>query len=147
MVWIILAIGALLVLAIAYAAVSRVSTELEGTMSPALLEIADAVEVVSEAVPFEVAAAVSHDDVETVITWVLRWFDEIGLSSDFGEELGGYWVEEQDTVVIEEVTAADFAVARAVTERSDLDAVHVTVIVDEFLGYLRDIGAVGGEAT
>lgn len=146
MAWIILGVGALAVLAIAYAAVSRVSTELEGTMSPALLEVADAVEVVSEAVPFEVAAAVSHDDVETVITWVLRWFDELGLSSDFGEELGGYWVE-HDTVVVEEVTAADFAVARAVSKRPDLDAVHVTVIVDEFLVYLRDIGAVGDEAT
>ncbi len=113
-------------------------------MAPALLEIADAVEAVGDSLPFEVSAVVSHEDVDTVIRWVLAWFEQLGLSSDFGEELGGDWVLE-DRVVADEVGAADFAVREAVASGSTLDPVHVTVIVDSFITYLRDIGAVGDE--
>ena len=113
-------------------------------MAPALLEIDDAIEVVSEALPFEVAAVVSHDDVDEVLSWVLEWFDQLGVVSDFGEEMGGDWVVE-GSVIIDEIGAADYAVARGVENRPDLESVHVTVIVDAFISYMRDIGAVGDE--
>lgn len=144
MVWLALAVGAVLVSAIAIFAVARVSVELEGTMAPALLEIEDAVEVVAETIPFEVSAVVSHDDVDQVIRWVLDWFDQLGLVSDFGEEMGGDWVLE-DQVVVDEIGVVDYAVARGVDERDDLESVHITVIADAFVNYLRDIGAVGDE--
>jgi hypothetical protein len=144
MIWLAIIAGTLLVAMIALFAVGRVSAELEGTVAPALLEIDDAVEVVAESLPFEVSAVVSHTDVATVIGWVLEWFDQLGLSSDFGEELGGDWVAD-DRVVVDEVGAAEHAVARSLSAGSDLDPVHVTVIVDSFVGYLRDIGAVGDE--
>ena len=140
---ILLAIAA--VLAVAVAAVSRVSIELEETIAPALLEVDDAVEAVAEAIPYEVSAVLSHEDVDQIIRWVLDWFDSLGMASDFGEELGGDWVED-DEAVGDEISAVDHAVARAVAQRADLDAVHVTVVVDEFLRYLRDIGAIGDEA-
>ena len=129
---------------IAVVAVSRVSVELEGTMAPALLEMEDAVEVVSASVPFEVSAIVSHEDVEQVISWVLEWFDELGMVSDFGEEMGGDWVR-ADRAVADEIGAVDFAVARGIEDESNIDSLHVTVIVDAFVSYLRDIGAVGDE--
>ena len=140
---ILLAIAA--VLAVAVAAVSRVSIELEETIAPALLEVDDAVEAVAEAIPYEVSAVLSHEDVDQIIRWVLDWFDSLGMASDFGEELGGHWVED-DEAVGDEISAVDHAVARSVAQRADLDAVHVTVVVDEFLRYLRDIGAIGDEA-
>ena len=104
----------------------------------------DAVEVVAESIPFEVSAVVSHDDVSEVIRWVLDWFDRLGLVSDFGEEMGGDWVVE-DQVVVDEIGVVDYAVAHGIDERPDLDSVHITVIVDAFVTYLRDIGAVGDE--
>ena len=139
-------VGFLLIVLIAVFAVSRVSVELEGTMAPALLEMEDAVEVVSEAIPFEVSAIVSHDDVESVINWVLEWFDELGMVSDFGEEMGGEWVR-TDRAVADEIGAVDFAVSRGIEEKSKIDSLHVTVIVDAFVSYLRDIGAVGDEVS
>ena len=132
-------------MAVAVAAVSRVSIELEETIAPALLEVDDAVEAVAEAIPYEVSAVLSHDDVGLVIGWVLEWFDSLGMASDFGEELGGDWVLD-DEAVADEIGAADAAVARAVAQRADLDPVHVTVVVDEFLRYLADIGAIGQQA-
>ena len=144
MIWLALVVGAVLVIGIAVFAVARVSVELEGTMAPALLEIDDAVEVVAEVIPFEVSAVVSHEDVDEIIRWVLDWFDRLGLVSDFGEEMGGDWVVE-DQVVVDEIGVVDYAVARGVEDRPDLDSVHVTVIVDAFVNYLRDIGAVGDE--
>ena len=146
MIWVGLIAGLVLVTLIAYVAVARVSVELEGTMAPALLELDDAVEVVGEAIPFEVSAVVTHDDVHEVIGWVLDWFDQLGIVSDFGEEMGGDWVLD-DRAVADEIGAADYAVGRGVDERPDLDSVHVTVIVDAFMSYLRDIGAVGDEVT
>lgn len=142
MIWLLVALGAVTVFAVAIGAVNRVSFELSQTVPPALLRVDDAVEVVAEALPFEVSAAVSHDDVEEVISWVLDWFDELGMSSEFGEELGGMWVK-AESAVADEIGAGDYAVARALRSRDDLDPVHVTVIVDEFLTWLRDIGAVG----
>lgn len=143
-IWLALIGGGVLVTFIAVFAVSRVSVELEGTMAPALLEVDDAVEVVSAAIPFEVSAVVSHDDVHTVISWVLEWFDELGMVSDFGEEMGGDWVL-ADRAVADEIGAADFAVSRGLEDQSEIDSLHITVIVDAFLTYLSDIGAVGDE--
>ena len=144
MIWLGAILGLVLITVIAYVAIARVSVELEGTMAPALLEVDDAVEVVGEALPFEVSAVVSHEDVDEVIRWVLDWFDQLGIVSDFGEEMGGDWVLD-DRAVADEIGAAEYTVAHAATERPDLDPVHVTVIVDAFLSYLRDIGAVGDE--
>ncbi len=144
MIWLAAVGGLVLVVVIAVVAVSRVSVELEGTMAPALLEMEDAVEVVSASVPFEVSAIVSHEDVEQVISWVLEWFDELGMVSDFGEEMGGDWVR-ADRAVADEIGAVDFAVARGIEDESNIDSLHVTVIVDAFVSYLRDIGAVGDE--
>lgn len=144
MIWLAAIVGLILVVGIAVFAVARVSVELEGTMAPALLELDDAVEVVAESIPFEVSAVVSHDDVSEVIRWVLDWFDRLGLVSDFGEEMGGDWVVE-DQVVVDEIGVVDYAVAHGIDERPDLDSVHITVIVDAFVTYLRDIGAVGDE--
>jgi len=144
MVWLIVVLGAMGVIALAFFAVSRVSIELEGTMAPALLEVEDAVEVVAEALPFEVSAEVSHDDVHLVVLWVLEFFEELGMSSNFGEELGGDWTL-GDRAVADEIGVADHAVAQAIQTGVAIDPIHVTVIVDEFITYLRDIGAVGDE--
>ncbi len=144
MIWVVAVLGLVAISFIAVFAVSRVSVELEGTVAPALLEMEDAVEVVAESIPFEVSARVSHEDVQEVITWVLEWFDELGFVSDFGEEMGGDWVR-ADRVVADEIGAVDFAVSRGIEEGSDIDSLHVTVIVDAFVAYLRDIGAVGDE--
>ena len=144
MIWVALAVGFLLVVGIAFFAVARVSVELEGTMAPALLEIDDAVEVVAEAIPFEVSAVLSHEDVDQIIRWVLDWFDQLGLVSDFGEEMGGEWVVD-DRVVVDEIGVVDYTVARGVDERPDLESVHITVVTDAFVSYLSDVGAVGDE--
>ena len=144
MVWLLAIVGIALVVGIAIAAVGRVSVELEGTMAPALLEIDDAIEVVAEALPFEVSAVVSHDDVHTIINWVLEFFEELGMSSDYGEELGGDWVL-SERAVADEIGVVDHVVARCIETNSAIDTVHATVIADEFITYLRDIGAVGGE--
>lgn len=151
MVWLIIPIGLAIVVAIALFAVGRVSAELESTVTPALLQVDDAVEAVSEALPFEVSAAISFEDVDQIIRWVLDWFDQIGLGSDYGEELGGDWVIDDPAfadgvgAVADEVGAAEYAVSRGVDERPDIDPVHTTVVVDEFMRYLADIDAVGSE--
>ena len=144
MIWVIALLGIVAIVGIAVVAVGRVSVELEGTVAPALLEIEDAVEVVADALPYEVSAVVSYEDVQSVVVWVLEFFEELGMSSTYGEELGGDWTE-GERAVADEIGAVDYAVARSIQTKSSLDAVHVTVIVDALVNYLRDIGAVGDE--
>ena len=144
MVWALIAFAAVCVVLVAIGAVSRVTAELDQTVAPALLEVDDAVDAVADALPFEVSAQLSFGDVDLIVRWVLEWFDDLGLASEFGEELGGEWVVD-DPVVVNEVAAAEHAVAQALAKRPKLDAVHVTVVVDELFTYLRDIGAIGGE--
>ena len=144
LVWVILIGGAMLVVAGALVAVGRVTAELERTVAPALLRVDDAVIAVSDALPFEVAAVLTYDDVERVIGWVLEWFDEVGLVSEFGEELGGEWVGDA-TITVDEVGATEAAVARALGRTAELDELQVTVVVDQFMRYLRDIGAIADE--
>ena len=141
MVWLIAIGGAVGIVVLAFVAVSRVSVELEGTMAPALLEVDEAVAVVAEALPFEVSAEVSHDDVHLVILWVLEFFEELGMSSSYGEELGGDWVLE-DRAVADEIGVVDHAVAQALHVGAAIDPIHVTVIVDEFITYLRDLSLI-----
>ena len=143
-IWVFAVGGLVLVSLIAFIAVARVSVELEGTVAPALLEVEDAVDAVAAAIPFEVSAVVSHADVHTVVNWVLEFFEELGMASDYGEELGGDWVH-ADRAVADEIGAVDYAVARSLDDRSTIDPLHTTVIVDAFVTYLKDIGAVGGE--
>jgi len=143
-IWVLLGLTAVIVVAIALASVGRVSAELAETIVPALLEVDDVVDAVADALPFEIAAVLKHEDVDQIMRWVLDWFDEIGLGSDYGEELGGDWVEDE-RVVADEIGLVDAVVARGVADRPDIDAVHVTVVVDEILRYLRDIHAIGGE--
>jgi len=143
-IWLLAILGFVGIVAIAVVAVARVSVELEGTVAPALLEVDDAIEVVAEALPYEVSAVVSHENVQSVVVWVLEFFEELGMSSTYGEELGGEWVE-GERAVADEIGAVDYAVARSIETSSKIDAIHVTVIVDAFVSYLRDIGAVGDE--
>ncbi|MGI9607634.1 MAG: hypothetical protein ACR2P0_16010 [Acidimicrobiales bacterium] len=144
MIWVALIVGAVVVVAIALASVGRVTADLHGGLAPALLELDDAIDVVAEALPGEVTAVLSHDDVRQIIVWVLDWFGELGMASEFGEEVGGDWVEGEHAVA-DEIGAVENAVSRGLSERPDLDSVHVTVVVDALLTYLRDIGGVGDE--
>jgi hypothetical protein len=108
-----------------------------------VLRVEDAVDWIADRLPAEVTAQMSYDDVRRVVLLHLDWFSDIGLSSDYGEELGAVGFAEPVEVEVDADAAVDYVVGRLVRERPDLDPVHAVVVIDRHMAYLREIGALG----
>ena len=88
MIWFFVALGALLVLAVAFWAVGSAVGRLEDTVVPTVFEVDDAVDWVAECLPEEAAGQLTRDEVVLVTRWWLDSFNQAGLASPFGKELG-----------------------------------------------------------
>jgi hypothetical protein len=147
---VLLVITALVVFAIAAATVGSVVARLSGEASPAVFQIDAAVEWIAERLPFEIAAEISHDDVDRILRWHLDYFGDVGLATEFGEELGGDAVASgDDPVVAEADESVDYVVGRALAEGRGVTALQVVCVLDLQLQYLAHIGAIerSGERT
>ncbi|MED6327692.1 MAG: hypothetical protein VYD46_01580 [Actinomycetota bacterium] len=155
MIWLFFAVGAALVAMIALVAVGSAVRRLEDSALPVVLEVDDAVDWIAERLPVESAGQLSREDVVSVVGWYLEVFDEAGLSTEQGEELGdaalgkadldevgseergnapGQWVALLDG-------ALEHVVARGLEQADPLDAVSVAMVAELLGTYLREMGA------
>ncbi|MDP7508110.1 MAG: hypothetical protein QF532_06730 [Acidimicrobiales bacterium] len=145
MIWVFVAVGALLVTAISLLAVGGAVRRTEGQLVPTVLEVPDAVDWIAERLPEEAAAGLTLDDVSMVLAWWLEYVDAQGLVSEYGQDLGG---ADATGTPIDESAAVDHVVARALDVPEEqggaLDPVAVVVVLDLFGIYLREMGAIGG---
>jgi hypothetical protein len=140
-------LAALIVFAVAAATVGSTVARLADQPSPAVLKVDDAVDWIADRLPFEISAEISHDDVRRILQWHLEYFDEVGLASEFGEELGGDVVPVgADPVVAEADDAVDYVVDRALADGHGLTSLQVVCVLDLQLRYLDEIGAIGPSA-
>jgi hypothetical protein len=140
-------VAALVVFAVAAATVGTTVARLADQPTPAVLKLDEAVEWIADRLPFEVAAEISHDDVDRILQWHLDYFDEVGLASEFGEELGGEVVPtDHEPVVAQDDEAVDYVVGRALADGRGLTALQVVCVLDLQLRYLDEIGAIGPTA-
>jgi hypothetical protein len=140
-IWLIGAVGAVLVVAIAFVSVGAAVGRLETETAPAVYRLAEAVEYVADHLPDEVTARVSYDDVRIVLGWHLDWFASVGLATSHGQELGDPAVAVDDMAVGDTDAACDAVVARSLSEGGP-DPVDVVCILEAQLSYLTEIGAV-----
>jgi len=140
---VLLILAAVAVVVIAFLTVTVVSRRLAAEPAPAVLRVEDAVDWIADRLPAEVTAQMSYDDVRRVVLLHLDWFSDIGLSSDYGEELGAIGFADPVEVEVDADAAVDYVVGRLVRERPDLDPVHAVVVIDRHMAYLREIGALG----
>ena len=140
MIWLIVTVGAVLVVAIAFVSVGVAVGRLETETAPAVYRLADAVEDVADHLPDEVTARISYDDVRTVLGWHLDWFASVGLATSHGQELGDPAVAVDEMAVGDTEAATDAVVARSMSEGGP-DPVDVVCILEAQLAYLDEIGA------
>ena len=140
MIWLIVAVGAVLVVAIAFVSVGAAVGRLETETAPTVYRLADAVEYVADHLPDEVTARISYDDVRTVLGWHLDWFAAVGLATSHGQELGDPAVAVDEMAVGDTDAATDAVVARSLEEDGP-DPVDVVCILEAQLAYLAEIGA------
>jgi hypothetical protein len=144
---VLLVVAAVLVFAIAAATVGSTVARLAAQPATAVLRLDDAVDWIADRLPFEVAAQISHDDVRRILQWHLDYFDEVGLASEYGEELGGEVVPVgHEPVVAADDDAVDYVVARALEEGHGIEPLAVVCVLDLQLQYLGSIGAIGPSA-
>ena len=140
MIWLIAAVGAVAVVAIAFVSVGVAVGRLEQETVPSVYRLSDAVDYVADRLPDEVTARVSYEDVRAVLGWHLDWFAAVGLATSHGVELGDPAVAVDDMAVADTDAAFDAVVARSLEEGGP-DAVDVVCILEAQLSYLAEIGA------
>ena len=141
--WIFFAVGAVVVVLIAFVAVGQVVGQLETERNPAVYDLNDAVLWIAERLPDEVTARISYDDVALLLKWHLDWFQEVGVASRHGQELATEKVRIDGAVATDEA-AIDAVVARSLAADGP-EAVDVVCVLDLQMKYLAAIGAVGDE--
>ena len=140
MIWLIVAVGAVAVVVIAFVAVGLAVGRLEQETAPAVYRLSDAADYVADRLPDEVTARISYDDVRVVLGWHLDWFAAVGLATSHGVELGDSAVAVDEMAVADTDAACDAVVARSLQEGGP-DPVDVVCILEAQLSYLAEIGA------
>ena len=140
MIWLIVAVGAVAVVVIAFVAVGLAVGRLEQETAPAVYRLSDAIDYVADRLPDEVTARITYDDVRVVLGWHLDWFAAVGLATSHGVELGDSAVAVDEMAVADTGAACDAVVARSLQEGGP-DPVDVVCILEAQLSYLVEIGA------
>ena len=140
MIWLIVAVGAVAVVVIAFVAVGLAVGRLEQETAPAVYRLSDAVDYVADRLPDEVTARITYDDVRVVLGWHLDWFAAVGLATSHGVELGDSAVAVDEMAVADTDAACDAVVARSLLGGGP-DPVDVVCILEAQLSYLAEIGA------
>jgi hypothetical protein len=133
-----LGLALLIVFVIAAVVVGREATRLRGEPPRPVFDLEEAVEWVAAHVPFEVSAALTHDDVRSILRWNLEYFRTRGVSGN-----GSAPPEASDTVVVGGAETVDHVLARARQAGLEVDATQVHAVLEAQMTYLEAIGALG----
>ena len=139
--WVFLIVGGLLVFAVAAAFVGSEAFRLGHETRSAIFDLDEAVREVGDAIPEEVQARLTYDEVRSLILATLHHLEDKGLAALPGDD-----VPTPDEVVIGEDDAAAVAlgaVDREGLEISDEDAYQV---IHALMAHLDRIGALGPPA-
>lgn len=142
--WIFLVLGALLVFAIAAAFVGSEAFRLGHETPSAIFDVDEALQEVGDALPEEVQARLTYDEVRRLILATLGHLEKKGLAAEPGRDVRV--IGERDEVVIAEDDAVAVvlgAVDREGLEVADQDAYEV---IRALLAHLDRIGALGPPA-
>ena len=144
-VWLFAVLAALLVFAIAAATVGREAFRLGHQPPPTIFDLDEAVAQVADALPFEVQARLSYDEVRELILSELDHLESRGVLAAPGDEVA---LQDGDTpdVVVADDDAVAVVLGRAEELEMDVTDEDVYQVISALLGYLAEIGAVGPPA-
>lgn len=142
-IWVFVAIAAVLVFAVAAATVGREAFRLGHQPPPTIFDLDEAVLVVADALPVDVQGRLRYDDVSALIRFELDHLQAKGLLALPGDELAPDGPE--DVVVADDDAVA---VALGAAEEAGLDVADddVYLVISELHVHLEQIGAIGPQA-
>ncbi len=145
MIWVFIALAALIVLAVAWYTVAAVSSRLANTEAVAVYDLRAATEFVHRDLPAESAERMGSEAVALLLAWHLDHLRRRGVAA-FGraDAMAGGFVRTPSQSAPEE--ALDELLRRAAAEGIELEALDAVVVLELNAQYLASIGAVGEQA-
>jgi hypothetical protein len=129
--------GVVLVLVIALVAVGREAFTLASQPRQALFDVDEAVDFVADAVPAEVQARITYDDVRALLRFHLEHIAAKGAPAE-------RWnAGRSRLVVVDDEEGAEVLMQRAIAAGLDLTPDDVAAVLAAELAYFEAIGAVG----
>lgn len=133
------AVALAVVFVIAAVVIGRESGRLSAEAPRPVFDFEEAVAWVADDLPFEVAAALSHDDVRRILGWNLDYLRSRGASANGS----GPAIPEDDLVIVGGAEAVEQVLARARAAGLDFTGPQVHAVLEAQLAYLQAIGAAG----
>ena len=145
MIWVFVAVAAVVVAVVARYTVATVSARLANTEAVATYDMSAATEFVYRRLPAEVAARIGSDAVALLLAWNLDHLRRKGVAA-FGEadDMAGGFARTPSQNEPDE--ALDELLRRADAEELELEALDAVVVLELNAQYLASIGAVGEQA-
>ena len=145
MIWVFVALAAVVVVVVARYAVATVSARLANTEAVATYDLTEATEFVHRGLPGEVSGRMGRDAVALLLAWNLDHLRRKGVAA-FGEadDLAGGFARTPSQNEPDE--ALDELLRRADAEELEIEALDAVVVLELNAQYLAAIGAVGEQA-
>ncbi len=145
MIWVFVAVAAVVVAAVARYTVVTVSARLANTEAVATYDLSAATEFVHRGLPAEVAARIGPGAVALLLAWNLDHLRRKGVAA-FGEAdaMAGGFARTPSRNEPDE--ALDEILRRAAAEGIEVEALDAVVVLELNARYLASIGAVGEQA-
>ena len=144
MIWLFVALAAVLVFAIAAGTVGREAHRLDAIAPRAVYQLDEAVDFVADRLPAESQARLTPAEVESLLVAHLRWLHEQGLQPD--KVVDARQSIDDNLVISEDVLVAYLLAAAEEADVELLDDVDAVNVVEAHLQYFEAIGAVGPQA-
>ena len=133
MVLLLLAVAAALIIAIAFVAVGHAVGVTEDMPDQIVVDVHEAIEFCAEALPHDVTATLSYDELRRVLRFHLEWIQAY------------HWAPEsagQAPIVFEQFDALDYVMERAEVTRLEISRDHAAAVIQAHSDYLRVVGAI-----
>jgi hypothetical protein len=130
-------VAAVAVVLLALLVVGRETASLASQPKQALFDVDEAVDFVAEALPHEVSARISYDDVRALVRFHLAHLAASGAPAE-------RWnAGHQRLVIVDDEEGAEVLMRRAIESGLDLGPDDVAAVLGAELAYFEAIGAVG----
>ena len=137
MIVVVLVLAVVAVAVIALVAVGREAFTMASQPKQALFDVDEAVDFVADAIPDEISARITYDDVRALLRWHLEHLAALGTPANRWD------AGRSRLVVVDDEEGAEVLMTRAIQSGLDLTPDDVAAVLAAELAYFEAIGAVG----
>jgi hypothetical protein len=128
-----LALAAVVIVVVAFVAVGHAVGSTEAMPDQIVVDVHEAIEFCAEALPSDVTATLSYDELRRLLRFHLEWVQAYHWAPDSAPT---------GPIVFEQFDALDYVLERAAINRLDVSADHAAAVIQAHSDYLQVMGAI-----